>query len=331
MNFPFYGSTSDFPGFLDGINANVQAFHTPMAAITQWQEWRKPRGVTTITMLLIGGGGGGGAGLTGATNTARGGGAGGACSSLAFHIFPAHCLPDILKVSVGAGGIGGQASGSAGGNATNSYVATGVGLTAGSTIPNILAESGNAAAGGGAAGTNSGNATGGSVPSIATKARQGWAQALSLSTFTVGIVGASGGTATGTAGTLINAVWNLIPLSPGSGGGGVQTTNQGFAGGVITLQAAMDFSDGTYTPASSYLAGGTAGSSSVVGGNGNAGVQNWKPFVMTGGTGGGSADGQIGGAGGNGGIGCGGGGGGAGTTGGRGGNGGNGVVIIIAQ
>src|SRR6185295_2226212 len=251
MNFPFYGSAIDFPGFLEGRNSHVQAFHTPMNAITQWQDWEKPRGVSMVAILLIGGGGGGGGGLTGATTTARGGGAGGACSSLAFHIFPAFCLPDILKVSVGAGGAGGSGTGVAGGAGTNSYVATGVGLTAGSTIPNILAESGANAAGGGAAGSNSGNATGGTVPTIGTKARQGWAQAYSISQFTVGIVGASGGAATGAAGTLINAVWNLVPLSPGTGGGGVNSVGTGFAGGVITLQGVMDHAEGTFTPASS--------------------------------------------------------------------------------
>jgi len=325
-----YGSATDFPFWAPGTNADVQIFSCPMNAITQWQEWRKPRGVTMVKMLLIGGGGGGGGGLTGATTTARGGGAGGACSSLSTHIFPAIFLPDVLKVSVGLGGAGGTGSGVAGSAGTISYVATGVGLTAGSTIPNILAESGNAGPGGGNAGTGAGNATGGSVPSIATKARQGWAQAYSISTFTVGIVGATGGAASGGAGTLISAVWNLIPLSPGSGGGGVNSSGTGFAGGVVSLQAAMDFADGSYTPASAYLAGGTAGSGAVVGGAGSAGVQNWKPLIMTGGSGGGSADGQVGGAGGNGGIGCGGGGGGGGTTGGRGGNGGNGLVVIIS-
>lgn len=325
-----YGSAIDFPFLPSGIIGDFQKFDTPMNAITQWQEWRKPRGVTMVYMLLIGGGGGGGGGFTGATNTARGGGAGGACSSIAVHIFPALFLPEVLKVSCGAGGFGGTGSGQAGGAGTNSYVALGVGLTAGSTIPNILAESGNAAPGGGAAGSAAGNATGGSVPSIGTKARQGWAQAYSISNFTVGIVGATGGAATGSSGTPIATVWNLIPLSPGCGGGGITTTNQGFAGGAISLQAAMDFADGSFTPAASYIAGGTAGSNVLVGGNGNPGIQCFKPFVMSGGTGGGSADGQAGGIGGKGGIGCGGGGGGAGTTGGRGGDGGNGYVAIIS-
>lgn len=324
---PFYGSNSDYPFLPPNFNGDVQVFQCPMNAITQWQSWIKPRGVQMVSMILIGGGGGGGGGFTGVSGAARGGGAGGACSSLAFHIFPAYMLPDILKVSVGIGGAGGTGSGVNGSAGTISYVATGVGITAGSTIPNILAESGNAGPGGGNAGSNTGNATGGTVPTIGTKARQGWAQALSLSTFTVGIVGATGGSPT-SAGTLINAVWNLIPLSPGAGGGGVTSAGTGFAGGVITLQSAMDFADGTYTPASNYLAGGTAGSGAAAGGAGSAGIQNYKPFVMTGGSGGGSADGQAGGAGGNGGIGCGGGGGGAGTTGGRGGNGGNGIVII---
>jgi len=115
------------------------------------------------------------------------------------------------------------------------------------------------------------------------------------------------------------------------GGAGVGTTaNTGFAGGAITLQAAVDFADGTLTPASNYIPGGTAGSGTVVGGNGSAGVNLFKPFLQTGGSGGGSASGQVGGDGGKGGYGCGGGGGGGGTTGGQGGNGGDGLIVIIS-
>lgn len=328
MGYPFFGSNNDFPWMTPpGVVGNIQSFYAPAGAITQWQDWIKPRGITMVSMLLIGGGGGGGGGFTAASTNARGGGAGGASSSIAFHIFPAFVLPDILKVTVGLGGVGGSGSGVNGTAGTNSYVATGVGLTAGSTIPNVIAESNNAAPGGGNAGANSGNATGGSVPTIPTKARQGWAQVVSLSTFTVGIVGATGGSPTA-AGTAVGSCWQTIPTCPGSGGGGVTSSGTGFAGGAISLLNAMDYADGSYVPASAYLAGGVAGSGVAVGGQGNSGVQNYKPFVMLGGTGGGSADGQAGGRGGNGGIGCGGGGGGGGTTGGAGGNGGNGIVII---
>src|SRR5689334_17659694 len=126
--FPYYGSNSDFPFLPPGVNGDVQIFSCPMNAVTQWQEWRKPRGVSMVAMLLIGGGGGGGGGFTAASGSAKGGGAGGACSSLAFHIFPAFCLPDILKVSVGLGGVGGSGSGVNGSAGTISYVAVGVGL-----------------------------------------------------------------------------------------------------------------------------------------------------------------------------------------------------------
>jgi hypothetical protein len=327
--FPEFGNYSDFPFLPPSTMGDVQVFNAPANAITQWQQWVKPRGITMVRMILIGGGGGGGAGFTRASTNAGGGGAGGACSGVAVHDFPAYILPDILKVSVGLGGLGGSGSGVAGGNATSSYVATGVGLTAGSTIPNVIAES-NAAntPGGGAAGANTGAATGGAVPQIATKGRQGWAQVYSTSVFTVGIVGAAGGTPTA-AGTAVTGGWTLIPLSPGAGGGGVTSVGTGFAGGAISLNASFDFADGALS-ASNIIPGGTAGSGAAVGGNGSAGIQLLRPLVMTGGSGGGSADGQAGGIGGKGGIGCGGGGGGSGTTGGRGGDGGNGIVIMIS-
>lgn len=325
----FYGSGIDF-GFLPpGVNGDVQCFFSQNNAITQWQKWVKPRGVTMVYMIAIAGGGGGGGGFTRATTLAGGGGGGGACSGVVTALTPAIFLPDILSVSVGSGGLGATGSGVAGGNGTNSYIATGVGLTAGSTIPNIILESGANAPGGGGAGTGAAAGAAGTVPTISTAARIGSGGIFGIQKFTVGLVGLAGGAQTGAAGAAVTAGWNVIPLTPGSGGGGVNTASTGFAGGALTIQAAMDLPDGAISPAA-ILAGGTAGSNVLVGGNGNNGLQYWKPFLMTGGTGGGSADGQAGGQGGLGGIGCGGGGGGAGTTGGRGGNGGPGFVAIIS-
>lgn len=324
-----YGSPIDF-GFLPPqFNGDVQMFFANQNAITQWQQWVKPRGISMVYMITIAGGGGGGAGFTRASTAAGGGGAGGACSGIAQAIVPAVFLPDVLKISVGLGGAGGATSGTAGAAGTNSYISTGVGLTAGSTIPNLILQSGINAPGGGAAGAAAGAAAIGSAPTATTVASTGGSGVMGIQKFTLGLAGTLGGTPTA-AGGAVTTVWSSIPFSAGSGGGGVTALNTGFAGGTLSLQAAVDLPDRGFSPASNYLAGGTAGNSTTAGGNGNSGVVSFKPFLMTGGTGGGSADGQPGGAGGNGGIGCGGGGGGAGTTGGRGGNGGNGLVVIIS-
>jgi hypothetical protein len=335
-----YGTPQDF-GFLPPqFRGDVQIFNTTGVASTQWQNWYKPKGVSMVYMLAIGGGAGGGGGTTGGTTTARGGGGGGACSGLSTLMIPAVFLPDVLKVSVGQGGRGGAAgtpaiSGSAG---SSSFIATGVGLTAGTTIPNlILSSNGTTAPAGGGGGTATTAGPGGVAPTVATIAQQGPLGKLGFwpSTGTaanagyIGIAGTAGGAQTGAIGVTVTAGWNLIPLTAGAGGAGVNAVNTGFAGGGITLQAAVDTADRTFTPAALHISGGFAGSAAAAG-NGSSGVVSWKPFLMTGGGGGGSSDGSTGGDGGKGGIGCGGGGGGAGATGGRGGDGGPGLVVIIS-
>jgi hypothetical protein len=329
MSYPYFSGASDFPFVPTGITGDVQAF-APIdsGGVSKAQTWNKPRGVSMVYILVVDGGGGGGGGLTGATTTARGGGAGGACGCIACALYPAFMLPDVLRVIVGAGGAGGSGSGVNGGTGARSVVGTGLGIgTSIVTIPNIILMASTGSAGGGAAGTNSGAATGGAVQTVAAKGTIGWPGAINIVTFTVGLVGAAGGTPTA-AGSNITAGWNTTPLTPGGGGGGVTSAGTGFAGGSITLQGILDHADGNFAPAA-ILGGGAAGGAGAAG-NGQPGIISYKPFLMTGGTGGGSADGAAGGIGGAAGIGCGGGGGGGGTTGGAGGNGGNGLVVIAA-
>lgn len=327
MPFDSTAGSYDFNFLPPNFNGDVQAFFTNNNG-QGTHKWIKPRGVTMCMMICIGGGGGGGGGTTGASTTARGGGGGGACSSVAKMITPAMFLPDALLVQVAIGGKG-AAAGGIGTSGSKSFISYGVGLTALSTIPNVILQSDNQAASGGAAGTNATGGAGGSAPTISTAALQGAATSWGEPAFIVGLVGGVGGAQTGAVGTTVTAGWNLICTIPGAGGAGVNTVSTGFAGGGITIQAAFDFSDGAISPAASIIAGGAAGSASAAG-NGNAGIQLWKPFYMSGGSGGGSSDGSTGGSGGNGGIGCGGGGGGGGTTGGTGGNGGDGAIIIIS-
>ena len=324
-------------GFLPPqFRGDVQLFFPTGTVSTLWQTWTKPRGITMIYMIAISGGGGGGGGFTRATGVAGGGGGSGACSGMATLMMPAIFLPDSLKISVGPGGQGG-AAGTTGGAGTNSYITLGAGLTTGITIPNVILASGATAPGGGAGGSGASGGAAGIAPTVATIAAVGPMGKLGFFPNTgtvgnngyVGLVGQIGGAQTGAIGTVYSGGWNVLPFTPGASGAGINTAVQGgFLGGTINIVNAVDFADGAFSPPL-IIPGGTAGSAILAGGNGGSGIRSMKPFLHTGGAGGGSSDAQIGGIGGAGGIGCGGGGGGAGTTGGRGGNGGDGMVAII--
>jgi hypothetical protein len=126
---------------------------------------------------------------------------------------------------------------------------------------------------------------------------------------------------TGANGTGITAGWNVIPFTPGSGGGGIATSTD-FTGGSIALQAALE------TPDQFVIATPIAAAAAAT--NGGSGIQLMKPLLGTGGGGGGTSNAGNAGHGGSGAIGCGGGGGGSGLVSGRGGNGGNGLVMITS-
>lgn len=335
----FGNSPSDFGMLPPQFTGDVQMFlpnGTVASATANWHQWVKPRGTSMVYMICIGGGGGGGGGRTGATNTTRGGGGGGGSAAFTSVIIPAVLLPDVLKISVGVGGQGGAAN-------TNgligdfSYISTGTGLTAGTAIPNLIlrAAGGGFASAGGAATAGGAGGAGASttIAQLGPLGKLGFFtnNGTATSAGYAGIQGSNGGSQNGAIGTGITTTWNVSPLSGGTGGAGINTPAQaGFAGGLLSLQSAVDFADGTFTPAASFRVGGPAGTAIIAGGNGSPGVKSFKPFLNTGGTGGGSSDGAAGGNGGDGGYGCGGGGGGGGTTGGSGGNGGPGLVVIIS-
>ena len=303
----------DLMDFTPLNRADVQIFNYGQGG-QGWQTWAKPRGVTMTYMIAIAGGGGGGGGFAAAAASARGGGGGGACSGIARLMVPSFLLPDVLFVQVGSGGQG--VTTGAGGNGANSFVS--YGHTA--VIPNLLLASGVNAPGGGGTGTGAAVGTAGTIPTIATT---------NVSHFigqwfaTVGIIGTAGGAVAGGNGTSVTA-WAGLPMTPGASGAG--TTSADFVGGAVTATAAADFGIVNFPNTAGWLAAGGLGG----GGNGNPGVCLWKPFFMTGGSGGGSSNTGKGGDGGKGGIGCGGGGGGAGVSAGRGGDGGNGLVMIIS-
>jgi hypothetical protein len=249
-------------------------------------------------------------------------------------MMPAIFLPDNLKIIVGDGGKGGDGgspatAGTAGGI---SYISLGAGASSGIVVPNvILASGGTTPAGGGQQGAASGISAGGTAASVQTIALNGPFGKLGFWSSTgtaanagyVGIAGGNGGAATGAVGTSISA-GATIPLSPGAGGGGINSLAQFFfnGGGINISGTTIDHAEGQFTA----LTGGTSGNRIDTGG----GIRSFKPFFQTGAPGGGGYDSGAGGNGGNGGIGCGGGGGGGGTTGGRGGDGGSGMVAIIS-
>jgi hypothetical protein len=304
--------------------SNVQMFLPNSNAATQWQRWRKPKGVTMVHMLCIGGGAGGGGGQSAAGN--KGGGGGGASGTIASIIIPAIFLPDSLWVIAGAGGKGGAAAtnGTAG---LGSYISLSSGVTAGTSIPNIILF-----ANGGIQGTSANPGGAGSAPAVTTIAACGPLAKLGFipnlgnaaNASITGLAGTAGGSSTlpYTPGVTTGA-WNVLPITGGTGGGGGTNAASG-PGGTITLQAATDFEGG-----GTYLALNTLTAGNPVGGlDGNNGIRSLKPFLNTGGTGGAGSPSGTGGKGGDGGYASGGGGGGAGVTGGRGGNGGDGIVII---
>lgn len=69
--------------------------------------WTKPRGVSMVHFLLIGAGAGGRIGVAGST-----GGAGGGSGAVTRWIGPAMFVPDVLRITIGAGGISNNAGGS---------------------------------------------------------------------------------------------------------------------------------------------------------------------------------------------------------------------------
>jgi hypothetical protein len=106
----------DVFGFPTPQGANYQQFYGGGTV----RDWVKPRGASMVRMLLIGAGAGGRAGST------SGGGTGGGSGAVTQWIGPAIFIPDVLQISIGAGG----ASGSAGTNTTIIYQAkNGTGYT----------------------------------------------------------------------------------------------------------------------------------------------------------------------------------------------------------
>jgi hypothetical protein len=283
---------------------------------SQWQTWRKPRGVKNVYMIGVGGGSSGAVGAnTAATNA---GGAGGGSGGQTSVWIPAFFVPDVLYVQCGAGGkhtatlVSGQAQ--QGGGPTYVAIEPSTTLTANMTV--LLANGG-----------VSGAATAGAVATIAGMPLA----ARGFYTFFGGQGGTAGGAAgSGTANSSTPPVTGLMVMGGQGGGGG---NNNGGGGGynAPTGTPVNDF----FLPAQTGGAGAVTSTPATAGRSGVS-VRN---FIMNyGGQGGGGAGGTAGGvagAGGNGAPGSGGGGSGGAsnsinTTLARPGNGGDGFVIIMS-
>lgn len=271
------------------------------------QTWNKPRGASSVFMMAIGSGGGGGGGFSGAAGTLRGGGGGGGASGISRLLSVAALLPDSLYVFVPYGGAGGTA-GNAGSNGANSEICL-VPIYAGNDADTVL-RSGVTGALGGQPGTGSAGGAGGTAGTLDAATAHTFDK-FGVTTFIAGAVATGGGTGDANGG---NFNWGSsgVPLSGGTGGGGVTTSLR--RGGNITGAGLF--------PSIVGVAGVTT---PIV-----DGITIWKPFMACGGIGGSCDNNIVGGDGGTGGIGCGGGGGGGGTTGGAGGRGGDGLVVIIS-
>ena len=283
---------------------------------SQWQTWRKPRGVKNVYMIGVGGGSSGAVGNN--TGTTNAGGAGGGSGGQTCVWIPAFFVPDVLYIQCGAGGrqpttlIGGQAQ--QGGGPTYVAIEPSTTLTANMTV--LLANGG-----------VSGAVTGGALATIAGMplAARGYY------TFFVGQSGTAGGAAGSGSGTNVTyPTTGLMVMGGGGGGGG---NNNGLGSG-STAPAGTPFND-FFLPTQTGAAGAVTSTPATAGRSGMI-VRN---FIMNyGGQGGGGSGGTAGGvagAGGNGAPGSGGGGSGGAsnsinTTLARPGNGGDGFVIVMS-
>ena len=285
--------------------------------VTQWQTWRKPRGVKNVFMIGVGGGSAGAVGPNSAGNGPGGGGGGSGAQTNLW--IPAMFLPDALYIQCGGGGQ--QPA-----TLVTGALQVGGGTTIVSIEPSYILGSQLIvleALGGIGGGTTAGPAIG--ITNMCLAGR-------GFYSFYAGQAGTAGGAAQ-TNGTQQTFPVTGIMVMGGAGGGGSGAAPG--AGGGVT-QPANYFGSDYYTPTTT---GGAAASGATPARPGNPGIV--VPFFLMnyGGAGGGGSSqtsgGQAG-AGGNGAPGSGGGGSGGSTTAtgantlARPGNGGDGFVIIVS-
>lgn len=238
----------------------LDIFNTPTPQQANYQEfygggtvrdWIKPRGVAMVRMLIIGAGAGGRGGTT------SGNGAGGGSGAFTSWIGPAIFIPDILRISLGAGG----ASGAAGGNTTVIYQAK---STAGYVL--LTANGAGSYTGGGVSSNNYFGASG-IFKSVAGQSGTVSTTNITASTTTFLSGGAGGGGTTGAAGANVGTQYDYPTLSGGAG-----TTGGNGASGYFLTQPIMFGAGGAGGGGSTTAAGGTGGKGGIGCGGGGGGI-----------------------------------------------------------
>ena len=257
-----------------------------------WMAWQKPRGKTMAHILLVGCGSNGGNGAIGANSTAAGGG-GGSSGGQTSVMVPLWAIPDILYLSLPAGGSG-----------STSYV----GIAPNNTANNLLLMANTGGAGGNASGATAGAAGGAVSAAVASSMPLGWQWLDSALTGQQGIIGG-----TTVAGGNLTLPTTGLMVTGGTGGGG------------LPAAAASGTNGGNFTVAGVFPAQAGGAAQATATNPANTGSHGYRPVAGSlygyGGTGGGSTHGTATGGGlvasrgGNGAPGCGGGGGGGALTG----------------
>lgn len=306
----------DFNHIMNTPGVDIQRFYGDVSTtLVQWKTWIKPRGAKMVYMIAVGGAASGGCSVN--TAVTGGGGPGGGSGAQSTLLIPAMFLPDTLYIQAGRGGQqpATLVSGALGVAGTITYVAFEPNTTLAAQLTVLFASPGTATT----AATTTAGGTGGTAAVIATIANMPLAGRGAYQFF-AGQAGTAGGTSVTLTGVAQTYPTTGLMVMGGTGGSGASNGGIG-PGGAIT---GVGFGDNYPS-----IPGGAFGAGAGLTAAGSGGII-LKPFLYTGGTGGGS----TGGAGGNGAPGCGGGGAGASNTGsptlGRPGDGGPGFVIIMS-
>lgn len=305
-------------------NKNTQIFTASnngiTGATTYLQAWTKPRGCSFVHIFGLGAGGGGGAGAPAGGLGLSAGGTGGASGAQFSMLFPASALPDIIYISVGAGGTAGNAASGGAGGDTRILMSPTIDT---SVVQNSFAFAGGGGGGGVASGSIPGilSVVSTTNPTVAISALSGLSLISPIATLQyAGLIGQAGQQGTTAAALTAFALPTTgLMVTGGCGGAGISATGATtFQGGFITypsplLSASSDLNIGK--PASSGIKQNTLMMFS--GGHGGSSLSSLSTTCNGG-------DGSYG---------CGGGGGGGAFTGSTrtlGGKGGDGLVIITA-
>lgn len=237
----------DVFNFASPQTANYQEFYGGGTV----RDWIKPRGASMVRMLLIGPGGGGG-NWNFATTT---GGSGGGSGAITQWIGPAIFIPDVLRVSVGAGGAPSVASA-----ATETTIIYQQKDGTGYTLLTANGGTGTSDLNGGAGASATANnffGASGIYRSIAGQAGRAFASSITRVTTTF-LSGGAGGAQTTSAGGSVPGLFGYPTLS-----GGVGTTGgNGGNGYFLTQPIFLGFGG----------AGGGGSSSGTPGRGGNGGI-----------------------------------------------------------